>query len=113
MDLSIYDIIQGPIVTDKAYRLNQKLRKLVLRVHPHANKTQVAQAIEKLFEVKVERVNIMVCKGKFRKTRRGREMTQGPMKKKAIVTLMQGQELNLFDQAGKVAVAESNDGITK
>ena len=113
MDLSIYDIIQCPKVTDKAYFLNQQLKKLVLQVHPQANKVLVKQAIEKLFDVKVARVNIMVCKGKSRKTRRGRETTQGPTIKKAIVTLKPGQELNLFDQAGKVAVAESNDGITK
>ncbi len=113
MDLSIYDIIQGPVVTDKAFHMNQQLKKLVLRVHPQANKTLVKQAIEKLFEVKVDRVNIMIQKGKFRQTRRGREETQGPTIKKAIVTLKPGQELNLFDQAGKVAVSEANDGITK
>jgi large subunit ribosomal protein L23 len=107
MDLSIYDVIQGPVVTDKAYRLNQNLKKLVLRVHPHANKPMVAEALEKLFDVKVDNVRIIVRKGKFRKTRRGREMTQGPTVKKAIVTLAAGHNLDLFDQAGKVsALAE-------
>jgi len=114
MDLSIYDIIQGPVVTDKAFHLNQQLKKLVVRVHPQANKILIKQAIEKLFEVKVKHVRTMVQKGKFRKTRRGREMTQGPTIKKAIVTLKPGQELNFFDQAGKVAVSETtNEGITK
>jgi large subunit ribosomal protein L23 len=107
MDLSIYDIIQGPVVTDKAFQLNQKLKKLVLRVHPQANKPMVAEALEKLFDVKVDNVRIIVRKGKFRKTRRGREMTQGPTIKKAIVTLAEGHNLDLFDQAGKVsALAE-------
>lgn len=107
MDLSIYDIIQGPVVTDKAFKLNQRLKKLVLRVHPHANKPMVAEALEKLFDVKVDNVRIIVRKGKFRKTRRGREMTQGSLVKKAIVTLASGQSLDLFDQAGKVsALAE-------
>lgn len=107
MDLSIYEIIQGPIVTDKAFHLNQQYKKLVLRVHPQANKTLIKQAIEKLFEVKVDHVNIIVHKGKFRQTRRGREETQGQTIKKAIVTLKAGQELNFFDQAGKVAVSET------
>ena len=108
MDLSIYDIIQGPVVTDKALRLNQKLKKLVLRVHPHANKPLIAEALEKLFDVKVDNVRIIVRKGKFRKTRRGgRQMTQGATIKKAIVTLAKGHNLDLFDQAGKVsALAE-------
>jgi len=114
MDLNIYEIIQGPVVTDKAVNLNQQLKKLVVRVHPQANKTMIKKAIEKLFEVKVAFVNIIVQKGKFRQTRRGREETQGQLKKKAIVTLKPGQELNLFDQAGKVAVSETaNEGITK
>ena len=107
MDLSIYDIIQGPVVTDKAFRLNQNQKKLVLRVHPQANKPLVAEALEKLFDVKVENVRIIVRKGKFRKSRRGRVMTQGATIKKAIVTLAAGHSLDLFDQAGKVsALAE-------
>ena len=114
MDLSIYDIIQGPIVSDKAMYLNQQHKKLVVRVHPQANKTLVKQAIEKLFEVKVDFVNIIVRKGKFRQARRGRQTSQAATIKKAIVTLKPGQELNFFDQAGKVAVSEAaNEGITK
>lgn len=108
MDLSIYDVIQGPVVTDKAFWLNQKMKKLVLRVHPHANKPMIAEALEKLFDVKVDSVRIIVRKGKLRKTRRGREMTQGSTTKKAIITLAEGSSLNLFDQAGKVsALAET------
>ena len=40
MELSIYQIIQGPVVSDKAYKLNKKLNKLVIKVHPQANKPQ-------------------------------------------------------------------------
>ncbi len=105
MDLSIYDVIKGPIVTSKAMRLNQKFNKLVLRVHPHANKPMVAEALETLFGVKVDNVCIIVRKGKLRRLRRGRQVTQGPTTKKAIVTLVAGQRLNLFDQAGKELAA--------
>jgi large subunit ribosomal protein L23 len=109
MDLSIYDIIQGPVVTDKAFRLNQNEKKLVLRVHPHANKPLVAEALEKLFDVKVDSVRIIVRKGKFRKSRRGRAMTQGVTTKKAIVTLAAGHSLDLFDQAGKVSALSEKE----
>lgn len=108
MDLSIYEIIRNPRVTNKALQLNQQLKKLVLHVHPKANKSMVAEAIERLFDVKVKKVNIVVRKGKVRRTRRGREETQGPTMKKAIITLAPGYALDLFDQAGKVAVVEKN-----
>ena len=108
MDLSIYEIIREPVVTNKALQLNQQQKKLVLRVHPQANKSMVAEAIERLFNVKVKRVNIIVRKGKVRRTRKGRVETQGPTTKKAIITLAPGYALDLFDQAGKVAVVEKS-----
>lgn len=98
MELSIYDIIQGPLVTEKAYLLNKKLNKLVLRVHPHANKPLVKEALEKLFGVKVQDVNISVRKGKNRSV--ARRAIQGSTIKKAVVTLKEGYSLDLLDQAG-------------
>ncbi len=110
MDLNIYEIIQRPVVTDKALALNQKMNKLVLYVHPAANKPMVAYAVEKLFEVKVDNVRIIVRKGKVRRSRRGsRVMTQGATTKKAIVTLAEGYTLNLFDQAGRINAAGQHD----
>lgn len=104
MELTIYDIIQGPIVTEKAYLLNKMLKKLVLRVHPHANKPLVKEALEKLFGVKVQDVNIMVRKGKNRKV--GRRAVQGSTIKKAVVTLKEGYSLDLLDQAGSGVVTQ-------
>jgi large subunit ribosomal protein L23 len=98
MDLTIYDIIKGPVRTEKAYDLNSKYQQLVLFVHPHANKVLVAQALRKLFGVEVESVRISIRKGKARKS--GRRVTYGSSQKKAIVTLAEGHRLNLFDQAG-------------
>lgn len=46
MDLTIYDIILGPVISDKAYDLNKNLKKLVLNVHPQANKPLIAEAIK-------------------------------------------------------------------
>lgn len=103
MDLSIYNVIIGPVITDKAYELNTKFKKLVLWVHPFANKPLVKEAFKKLFNVEVENVRIIVRAGKLRKV--GRKVVQGSSKKKAIVTLAEGYSLNLFDQAGTSEVA--------
>ena len=108
MELTIYDIIQGPLVTEKAFLLNKKLKKLVLKVHPHANKPLVKEALEKLFGVKVEDVNIMVRKGKKRMV--GRRPVIGSDVKKAVVTLKEGYSLDLLDQAGSgVALQEGKN----
>lgn len=98
MDLTIYDIIKGPVVSDKAYKLSSRLQQLFLRVHMHANKKLVAQALEKLFDVKVETVRIQVRKGKSRMLKR--RMISRPDEKRAIVTLAEGYTLDLFQDAG-------------
>ena len=101
MDLSIYDIIKGPRITNKAYSLNQKLKQLVLEVHPMANKPMISEALKKLFNVEAEKICVIVSKGKFR--RAGRHVFQGIKTKKAIVTLKEGQSVDLMNwtqQAG-------------
>ena len=98
MDLTIYDIIKGPVVSDKAYRLSSRFQQLFLRVHMHANKKLVAEALEKLFNVKVEAVRIQVRKGKSRAVRR--RMISRPDEKRAVVTLAEGYSLDLFRDAG-------------
>jgi large subunit ribosomal protein L23 len=103
MDLSIYDVIVGPVISDKAYTLNRDLKKLVLWVHPFSNKPMVKEAFKRLFNVKVESVRILVRPGKVRRV--GRKLTQGVTRKKAIVTLAEGYSLDLYDQAGTGAVA--------
>lgn len=96
MDLNIYQIIVGPVISDKAYNLNRQSNKLVLKVHPHANKPMVVEALEKLFNVKVEKINIVVRKGKNRQVQR--RVVTGALTKKAIITLAEGYSLDLFDQ---------------
>lgn len=94
LKLSIYDIIQGPRLSSKAYQLNQSLRQLVLNVHTHANKPQIAEALKKLFNVEAESIRVVVCKGKQRRS--GRFYTIGKTRKKAIVTLKEGQSLDVM-----------------
>lgn len=95
MDLTIYDIVKGPIITSKAYRLNNQLKQLVIKVHMHANKPLVREALEKLFNVKVEKVRIVVRKGK-NKVVGGRRQITGKDEKKAIVTLKAGYSIDAF-----------------
>jgi len=110
MDLSIYDVILGPVMTDKAYKLNRNLKKLVLRVHPQANKPMVKEAIERLFDVKVKNVRMMIRKGKMH--RHNRIETQKSSSKKAIVTLKEGYSVDLWDQPG-ATVTPSGSALSK
>lgn len=98
MDLTVYDIIKGPVITDKAFKLNRDLKQLVLNVHMHANKPLVKLAIEKLFGVKVEDVRVLVRKGKNRRVKG--KVVQGSDRKIAFVSLAEGYQLDLFDQGG-------------
>ncbi len=112
MELSIYDIIQGPVVSDKAYRQNQRLQKLILEVHMDANKPLVKEAIEKLFGVHVLKVAILVRKGKRRMTK-ARIVTQDKTCKRAIVTLKDGYNINLFGDVATQAGASSSEPVEK
>jgi large subunit ribosomal protein L23 len=93
MEVNIYAVIKGPWVTSKAYTLNQVARKLVLEVHPQANKPMVAEALKKLFNVEVDTIGIVLAKGKRRRS--GRHEVYGRLRKKAIVTLKKGYSADL------------------
>lgn len=112
MDLTIYDIVLGPWMTDKAYRLNRDLKKLVLRVHPFANKPMVKEAIEKLFKVEVRDVRIINRKGKVTKRAR-RSATQKSLIKKAIVTLEEGHTIDIWNQSGAPAVSAEGETASR
>ena len=112
MDLNLCDVILKPVVTDKAYKLNNTLKQLVLEVHPKSNKILVAKALEKLFEVKVSGVRIMVRKGKLKRDRKGRESV-GVTKKRAIVTLKEGYTLDVLGQAEVSRGAPQGQSVDK
>jgi large subunit ribosomal protein L23 len=94
MDLTIFDIIRRPRITEKAYRLNQKAGKLVLEVHPQANKPLIAQALKKIFNVDADKIGIVTIKGKRRRS--GRHFSVGVKRKKAIITLKEGQSIDIM-----------------
>jgi len=94
-DLKYYDVILKPIVTEKTMNMSSE-RKYCFYVHVSANKTQVKEAIEKIFDgVKVDKVNIMNCRGKLK--RRGKLIGRRVARKKAIVKLQAlSKDIELF-----------------
>lgn len=88
------DIIKRPIITERSMD-QQADRKYTFEVDLRANKTQVKHAIEEIFGVKVEKVNIMNYKGKFK--RMGRYTGYTNKRKKAIITLTEDSKpIELF-----------------
>jgi large subunit ribosomal protein L23 len=87
-----YDTILSPVITEKATVLSE-LNKVVFRVADDATKDEIAAAVEELFKVKVTKVNTIVTKGKTKRFRgvKGRRSDV----KKAIVTLAEGQSIDI------------------
>ena len=90
----IFDVIQTASLTEKASLLSEKQNKYVFRVAPGANKIQIKQAIEKLFNKKVVAVNTANYAGKKKRERRA-DFGRKPHWKKAIVTLKEGDKIDL------------------
>ena len=86
------DIIFAPVITEKAANCAEE-NKVVFKVDPRANKTQIKQAIEAIFNVKVESVNTINVKP--RKKRMGRYVGKTKRVKKAIVKLQEGSSIEL------------------
>ena len=94
-DLKYYDIILKPVVTENSMSMMDS-KKYTFLVHPEANKIQIRQAVEKMFEgTKVESVHTMNCMGK--KKRRGMIVGRTAKTKKAIVQLTaDSKEIEIF-----------------
>ncbi|MDO4481953.1 MAG: 50S ribosomal protein L23 [Bacillota bacterium] len=89
-----YDVILKPVISEKSMDDTQE-RKYTFKVAKDANKTQVKQAIEEIFGVEVEKVNIMNCRGKLKRMGRTAGMTASS--KKAIVKLTESsKEIEFF-----------------
>ena len=87
------DVIKAPIITEKSSDLAQNNNTIVFSVDVKANKTQIKQAVEKIFNVKVEKVNTVNVKPK--KKRVGRYVGKTNKVKKAIVKLKEGSSIEL------------------
>lgn len=91
---SAREIIIKPIVSEKSYSQIEK-GKYTFAVHPDAEKVEIGRAVEELFNVTVTKVNTMIMKGKPR--RRGYTRGKTSNWKKAIVTLKEGQKIEIFE----------------
>ena len=88
-----YDIIKGPIITEKSSEIAQNNNQITLSIDTKANKIEIKDAVEKLFNVKVESVNTINVRPK--KKRVGRYPGKTNKVKKAIVTLKEGSSIEL------------------
>jgi len=89
------DIVIKPIVTEKSTDLMASENKYTFQVDLRANKTEIKEAVEELFKVKVRKVNTLRVRGKIR--RMGRFEGKRPDWKKAIVTLEPGHTIEVFE----------------
>lgn len=89
-----YDIIYAPIITEKTAMLAQNENKFAFKVDPRANKTEIKQAIESIFNVKVESITTSNSHPKKRRVGKYTGMTN--QYKRAIVKLAEGNSIN-FD----------------
>ncbi|MBI5816165.1 MAG: 50S ribosomal protein L23 [Nitrospinae bacterium] len=91
-----HDLIRRPIITEKASDAKDNANKITFSVDSRANKTEVKKAVEEVFKVKVDKVNIINVKGK--RKRLGKTEGRRPDWKKAVVTIAEGQTIEVFDQ---------------
>ena len=94
----IYEVLRRPLVTEKSSYQSGKLKQYVFVVADEATRTQVKDAIETMFDVQVARVNIINVPAKRgRRAKSRRLLVRKSAFKKAIVTLAEGQTLEIFE----------------
>ena len=92
---SPYEIIVGPVITEKTTAQKEESNKVTFRVIRSATKAQIKIAVQKIFDVEVEKVQTINMKGKVK--RMGRFVGSKPNWKKAIVTLSPGDSIEYFE----------------
>ena len=88
-------VIQRPLITERCSDLREKYNQYFFQVNPDANKHEIKQAIEMYFGVKVENVRTMNMRGKIK--RLGRHSGKRADWKKAVITLAEGDTIDIFD----------------
>jgi large subunit ribosomal protein L23 len=96
VSLHAREILIAPVVSEKSYRLIED-RKYSFKVHPDAHRTQIRQAVEELFDVKVVRVNMLKVKPKPKRRGAIKGTRQGWTK--AIVQVREGDTIEIFQGA--------------
>lgn len=93
----LFRVIESPLITEKGTLLGEERNQVLFKVPREANKTEIRQAVEKLFDVKVVKVRTLNYLGKERRV--GRIVGRRPAWKKAYVTLAEGQRIDFFEGA--------------
>jgi large subunit ribosomal protein L23 len=89
-----HDLILAPVVSEKSYDLIEFRNTYTFEVDRRATKPQIKEAVERIFDVKVLRVNTMNRKGKVKRT--GYKLGKRKDIKRAVVTLAEGDSIDLF-----------------
>ena len=95
MPASIYQVLKRPLVTEKTNALREANNQYTFEVYPRANKVEIRNAVETLFNVRVVEVKTQIIRGKVKRTRRG--TGKKPNWKKAVVTLHYDDAIELFE----------------
>ncbi len=95
MSDSIYDVLKRPVNTEKTRDAHDNANQYVFEVAPAANKIEIRRAVEEIFSVRVTSVRTLIVRGKMRRFRRG--VGKKPNWKKAIVTLRDGDVIDVFE----------------
>ena len=90
------DVIIKPVVSEKSYGL-METGVYTFVVHPSANRVEIREAVEDIFGVKVAKVNTLNRKGKRKRNRRSFTYGTRPDTKRAVVTLHEGDRIDLFE----------------
>jgi large subunit ribosomal protein L23 len=90
------DVIIAPVVSEKSYALIDR-NAYTFQVHPDANKIEIRQAIESIFNVRVDKVNTLNRQGKAKRNRKSWTMGRRAATKRAVVTLVEGDRIDLFE----------------
>ena len=92
---NLHRIVRRPLVTEKSSILREDENQVVFEVDRGANKIEIRRAIETLFNVRVLDVRTMVVRGKLKRV--GRNVGRQTNWKKAVVTLAEGESIDLFE----------------
>ena len=91
-------VLVKPVVSEKSYRLMEDGAYVFVVAHD-ATSAEVRRAVEQVFGVNVKKVNTLNRKGKMRRNRRTNTLGQRPSTKRAIVTLVAGDRIDLFEKS--------------
>ncbi len=93
--MHLFDVLQKPVLSEKSNEIREGQGKYTFSVRLDASKKDVKKAVESMFEVKVANVKTLIARGKIR--RRGNNFSKPTKSKKAMVTLVAGDKIKLFE----------------